>query len=333
MVDEGFYSERDYVAPTVFKKAGLGASNYNYYGTVNEAIVKYKYLNNIAGGANIAPEGYVSFSGTGAQTFGINCDFFMLSNGKWVMTTYKYLRAVATLPPIIFRFYTREGAGAFYAIYDKTSFGMSATSIDSVSAEKLNALDGFYREVQLLKYRYNNLAAFANDLSKRTLSQTEQRIFNETVLKLQNMQAQMTTIKGIEISFNSSGVVGVIPFLIIAIILIVAAASAWTIISIVEMKEKTKRINDSYDLSQWVATKKQEIAQQVQAGAITPEQASAINKTLDNATDTANQVAANSSKPGGLISELTSLVKWGVLGLIIFEGAKLLKPKQQTATA
>jgi hypothetical protein len=335
IVDPRIFSERDYLAPTVFKKSGVGVSSlWNYYGTVNEAIVKWKYLNNIAGGANITPKGGVSFApGTEAQTMGINVDFYeRKSSGYWSPIAYKTLRELSyAYPPLIFRFYTREGNGPYYAIFDKAIFAISATSIDSVSSEKLQALDDLYRETQLLKYRYNSLAGFLNDLGKRQLNPKEQQIFNEGILRLQSMQAQIGSLKGIEISYNAQGVVGAlgfIPFLIIAIVLIIAAATAWTIVTIEDEKEKTKRINDTYALNQWVVTKKQEIAAQVTSGTLTEAQAADINKTLDGATDTANKVANAASKESdSIFTQIKDLVKWGVLGFVALESFKLLKPK------
>lgn len=340
MIDEGLYSERDYIAPTVFKKAGvsLGTSSWNYYNTLNEAIVKYKYLNKLPGGANITPAGGVTFNGTAAETFGINCDFYIRkSDGRWYATTYKFLRSNVAAYPVIFRFYTRDGNGAFYAILDWKNFALSATPVDDVSSEKLAALDTFYRNVQLLKYSYNSLAAFANSLAQRQLTAAEQQIFNEAVLKIQNMQAEMLSIKGIEINFSKSGVVagsvGVVPFLIIAIVLIIAAAASWTIVSIMDQAEKTQRINDTYELGKWISQKKLEIAQAVRNGTITEGQAGEINKTLDNAQATATQVANNASKPGtSLIGDITKLVQWGVIGFVAFEGIKLFKSRK-TATA
>lgn len=329
---EVLFSERDYLAPTVYKKAGIGIiSGWNYYGTVNEAIVKYKYLNNLPGGANVTPEGSIKFlPDTTAQTLGINVDFYILSGGKWVPATYKYLRGLLTLPPIVFRFYTTQGAGPYYAIYDSASFGMSATSIQSASPEKIAALDSFYREVQLLKYRYNSLAAFLNDLSKRVLTSQEQQIYNEGVLKLQNLQAQINTIKGIEIVYSQNGqIVGLPILLIIAVIAILAAATAWTITTIISMKEKTRQINDSYQLQQWVADKKIQVAQLAQAGTISQADANKINGNLDSAAASAEKVAENASKPGtSIFGDIASIVKWGAIGFIAMEGFKAYKTKK-----
>jgi hypothetical protein len=327
---DAMYSDRDYLAPTVFKKNGIGiTSGWNYYGTINEAIVKWKFLNKIAGGADITPEGQVVFQpNTSAQTMGINVDFYALaSDGKFYLASYKYLRGLVSLPVIVFRFYTTLGNGPYYAIYDPNTFGMAATAIDSVSSDKLAALDDFYREVQVLKYRYNSLAGFLNDLGRRTLSSQEQQIFNEGVLKLQSLQGQITTIKGIEITYTASGaIIGLPILLIIAIIAILAAATAWTITSIINMKERTKQINDAYQLNEWVADKKTQIAQLVTSGEITPGEASDINKSLDTATAQANKVADNASKTGeSLLGNITSIIKWAAIGFVGVEALKTVR--------
>ncbi len=334
MTIEPIYSERDYLAPTVYKRSGvLLTSSWNYYNSLADAVNKYWFLNQ-RGSTNPAPVGYVTFTpDTSAQTFGINCDFYIFLDNKWQLTTYKYLRGLSTYPPMVFRFTTREGNGPYYAIFDPKTFALSATAVDSVSSEKLAALDGFYREVQLMKYRYNSLAGFLNTLAQKPLTPTEQTIFNQGVLKLQNMGSQMQTLKGIEISFTTSGAVlngfggrvGIIPFLIIAIVAILAAATAWTITSIIDMQQRTKQINDTYELNKWVATKKAEIAAQVNSGALTQPQAQEIYSTLDGATASANKIAANASSSTGIFGEVTGLVKWGLLGYVVIMGMGLLK--------
>jgi hypothetical protein len=335
VMDDGSYSERDYLAPTVYKKKGLTITGgWNYYTTFQQAQQKWMYLNNIPGGANVAPAGSVSFDTSEAQTMGINVDFYyyIFAYQKFVPTTYKFLRGVTYKPPVIFRFYTREGLGPYYAIFDWNSLAMSATAISSVEPAKLAALDDLYRETALLKYRYNNLAGFLNGLAVKQLTAKEQQIYNEGVLRLQNMQGQILSLPGIELQFTDKGTLGLPILLIIAVIIILAAATAYTITTIVQMKERTKQINDSYNLSQWVANKKQEIAQQVQSGAISQEEASSIYKTLDEATSTANKVANNASKAGsgGLLSDITNVIKWAVGGYVIYEGIQLIKKPKAT---
>ncbi len=340
MTIEPVYSERDYLAPTVFKKSGIVlTASWNYYNTLGDAINKYWYLNH-KGTANPSPVGYITFTpDTAPQTAGINVDFYIFLDNKWQLTNYKYLRSLLSYPPMVFRMYTRDGNGPYYAIFDPKTFGISATSIESVSSEKLAALDGLYRETQLMKYRYNSLAGFLNTLAQKPLTAKEQQIFNEGVLKLQNFANQMTTIKGVEISFTANGAVlngysaiGLVPFVIIAIVAILAAATAWTITEILNQQQRTKQINDANELNKWVAQKKQEIAAQVNSGALTQPQAQAIYNTLDDATASANKIATNASQNTGLFGELTGLVKWGLLGYVVIMGFGLLKNKKTATT-
>lgn len=331
LVDWQTISERDYLAPTVYRKKGVAITQYNYYKSASDAIKKYWYLQGKTT-TNPTPVGQVKFtSSTDAQTMGINVDFYALTGDKWQLTSYKYLRSALTTPPIVFRFYTTDGNGPYYAIYDAKNMGMSATAISAVPADKLAALDAFQRETRLMQYRYNSLAGFLNTLAKKQLNAKEQQIFNEGILKLQSMQAQMSSIKGIEISFTDKGaVVGFIPILIIAAIAILAAATAWTIVTINEQKEATKRINDSYELNKWIAAKKQEIAAAATAGTITQQQATEINKTLDGAAAAANTIAENASEQSaGFFGSATSFLKWGLLGYIVYNVVEGNKPRHK----
>ena len=334
--DDRTFSEKGYVAPTVYLRAGKFVSAWNYYATKEDAYKKYLYLMN-QGGSNVNPVGSVQFRNDGtAQTVGINVNFYAAFANYWTPVSYKYLRDnINTIGNhIIFQFYTTDGSGTYWAIFNTNYFGISATVVSDVSQDKLAALDSFHREVQLLKYRYNSIAAFLNTLSQRQLNAKEQMIFNQGVLLVNNLRYELTTIRGVEITFNSTGqAVGLPVFLLIGIIAILAGATAWTVSAIITEKEKTKRINESYQLAQWVANKKQEIAAQVTAGQISQAEANGIYSTLDKATATANQVANNASKPGSnIFSDMTGLIKWGVIGLIAYTGYKLVTDKKQTST-
>ena len=318
LIHDKNYSARGYVAPTVYLRAGKFVGNWNYYATLAQAGQKWLYVNN-KGGSNVAPIGYGSFVGDGsAQTFGINVDFYTLVNGSWVPIGYDVLRTKSPFPPIIYRMYTPAGDGPFYGVFDPRYFSISATIIDNISADRLAALDDFYREVNLLKYRYNSLIAFLNALSKRPLSGLEQQIFNEGILLATNLSNQIRSIQGIEIIYSKDGKIGVPVFLLIAIIVILAAATAWTISSIVTEKEKTKRINDSYELNKWVAQKKIDVAQLESSGQISSAQAGSIVKSLDESQKVANQVAKSAQDQKSLFGEVGDIVKWGVLGYLAF---------------
>lgn len=318
--EDVLFSERAYVAPTVFSDPGRYVSTWNYYSTLNQAIEKWNYLNN-NGGTNYQPAGAVSFPNDNKpHTLGFNCDFYILKDGTWQLTSYSYLKGLssATLinQPVIFRFIRTDGAGIYYAIFNNLYFGLSATKLKEFDPDKIAALDTFYREVQLMKYRYNALVGFLNDLGKKQLNTVEQQVFNEGLLLLNSMNQQIATINGIELAYTETGAIGNPVILIILIIVILSAATAWTISTIQAEREKTKRINDSFELNKWISNKKNDIASQVASGAISQGNADSIYKTLDDAAKAANTVANNAAKPDSLFGNISSIVKWGVVGII-----------------
>jgi len=321
------FSTLGYVAPTVFLKKGGTIPGWKYYNSFGEAAAAF-----------IDPDpvqvaGTIYFEANGLpQTMGINCDFYKIINNKWTPVDYSYLKnTVATEGlDVIVRFFTTQGSGAFYTYLNSNYFGISATVVGNYTPDKIAALDSFYREVALMKYRYNSLVGFLNSLSLRQLNAKEQQIFNEGILKLQNLSNQLNTIEGIEVSYTDKGaVIGVLPvILIIAIILILASATAWTVSTVLTEAEKTKRINDSFELNKWIADKKLEVAAAVTAGTITTSQASEIYRTLDEAASVGNKVAVESTKQTtSIFEQFGSLIKWGIVGLGVYYGYKLLKPR------
>lgn len=317
--DITLFSERDYVAPTVYTEPARYVTTWNYYSSLSNAIEKYKYLHKL-GGSNVAPAGWTDFTNNGKPiTFGINCDFYLLKDNEFQLSSYKYLKYLGpgNFPPIIFRFLLPSGAGPFYAIFDPYYFGLSAQSIKSVSADKLAALDDFYRAVDVLKFRYNALVGFLNAMGKRQLNSVEQQIFNEGILILNSFNQQIATIKGVEIAYTQTGAIGLPIILIIAIIAILATATAWTISTIIVEKEKTKQIAASYDMNKWIVTKKSEIAAMVEAGQISKTSADSMFKTLDDAAGVANSVAKKAAENGkGLFDNLSSIAKWLAIGAL-----------------
>jgi large-conductance mechanosensitive channel len=330
--DDGSFTNRDYLAPTVYKKAGIQINaGVNYYDNLAYAVTKYYFLTN-NGGADVDPAGQITFEPNDtAQTIGINVDFYGYDseNSQWQIVSYGYLKGlIFSLPPTVFRFYAVDGSGPFYAILDPSYMGISATSISSVDPSRLLALDALYREVQLMKYKYNALAGFLNTLAQNTLNPFEQQIFNEGVLQLQSLQAQMGNLQGIEITYTGKGaVIGLIPFLIIAIVAILAVATAWTIATINEQTQKTKQINDSFQLEEWVGSKKQELAAQVTAGTITQAQADDINKYLDGAASAANKIATTAAKNSeGTLQALGNIIKWAGITFLGFKLFQVVSP-------
>jgi len=312
-------SQRAYIAPTVYLRAGKFMTGYNYYASLEKAVRKYNFLNNLAGGVDEIPAGSIRFVENGAaQTIGINCDFYVLKGSDWVLTDYKWLKSQTKWPPVIFRFLTPATQGPYYALFTANYFGMSATTLEDVEPEKVVELDVFWREVQLMRFRYNELVGFLNALAKRRLNTVEQQIFNEGMLLLNSMNNQMAGVRGIEIAYSEKNSVGLPVLLLIAGIAILAGATAYTVSTIVAETEKTKRINNSYELQKWVSEKKIEVAQLAASGQISSEAASGINGTLSTAAAIANQVAENSAKSSGLFDGLSSAIKWGAVGLLSF---------------
>ncbi len=138
------------------------------------------------------------------------------------------------------------------------------------------------------------------------------------MLMLNNLSNEMSTVKGVSIVYSSAGTVGSPVLLVIAVAVILSAAAAWTISTIVTEKERTKRINDSYDLNKWVVNKKQEIGVQVSAGQISQQSANSIYDTLDATAAVANKVAADASKSKTTLGSVADIMKWGAIGYLAY---------------
>lgn len=323
------FSQQGYVAPSVYLRGDRYISNYNYYHSMQGCIDKYNYLAK-QGGANTTPAGIRSFvNNQTPQTFGINCDFYVLQAGVWVLASYAWLKSnwgKSSFPPCVFSFISVEGSGMYWAILDRYYFSVSATAIKNFDPAKLSELDLFYREVQVMKYRYNTFVGFLNTLSQRQLNSVEQRIFNEGMLLITTLGNEMKTVRGLNIIYQSGGKIGNPVLLIIAIIAVLSAATAWTISSIVQEKERTKRINDAYDLNKWVVAKKVEIAQAVERGDISQQSANGINNTLDGAAALGNKIAESAAKDKTTLGNVAEILKWGAIGYI---GYLFLSRKKQ----
>lgn len=329
-------SQRDYLAPSVYRPANRNVSNWNYYNSFWDAEKKWRYIEN-QGGQNIPPAGIVSFANSATpQTFGINVDFYILVGGLWQLTSYKYLRTRwgdANLPPVIIRMYTKEGNGPFYAIGNNYHFAIAATTVQSLSPDKLAALDDYYREMQLMKYRYNAFIGFMNTLAGvQNMNTIVQKVYNEGLGLLQTFSQQMSTVRAVEIQYSQGEKIGALPVLaVIAIVALLAGAAGWTVSAIISEKEKTKRINDSYELNKWVAEKKIQVGSMVEQGTLSPSAASTINKQLDAAAEAGNSVAERESANKGIFGNIADIVKWGVLGLIGFQAIKLINANKKAS--
>lgn len=313
------FSTSGYVAPTVFKLKNSMAG-YNYYKTRAEAVDKLLYLNNM-GGRNVPAAGAIRFVKPGDyETFGINVDFFVHVPfvNKWMAVPYEFMRMYYTKLKFVFRFYDTSGKGPFYSVFDARSFGIAAQKIDKVSTEKLRALDEFHRELQVLKAKHNTLVSFLADLSKKNLSASEQRTFNSGVLLLNNLQNQLRTIKGVDITYGETGAVagvGVAPVLIWIVVAIVAAGVvSWSVSDILREKEKTSRVNSSYDVQKWVEDQRRQIAAD---NSIPPAEKQRLYDGLDKMAEGSRENAGAALEPTkGTFGEIGDIFKWGVLGLL-----------------
>jgi hypothetical protein len=317
LIEDSDFTSQGFVAPSTFLKADKYVSNYNYYSTLAGAQAKLLYIRKLPGGSPTTPIGIKTFINNGkAQTFGVNCDFYALISGSWQLVSYNWIKSNLANYPIVYRFISTEGAGSYYAIMDPYYFGVAAINVGNVDPTKLAELDAFWREVQLMKYRYNALVGFLTELSKRQLNVKEQQIYNEGLLMLNNLSNEMSTIRGISIIYNSGGTIGLPILVIILIIAVLAAATAWTVSSIVSEKERTRRINLSYDLNKWVTEKKIQVAELAAAGKISEDSAKSINGTLDNAAAVANKVATDASKPKTGLGDIINVLKWAAVGYV-----------------
>lgn len=315
------FTARGYIAPTVFLRGDKYLSNYNYYNSMDAVVSKLSFLKGW-GGTNVPPAGMVSFENNQQpQTFGINVDFFVLIGSRWEYAEYGFVKSAINgsgFPPCVFRFFTPQGTGPYFAILDKFYFGIAALAVSDADPAKVAALDAFYREVQILKYRYNSFVGFLNALAKRPLNQIEQQVYNEGLILLNTYSNQLGTLRGVEIQFDNSGRVGLPVIAIIAIIAVISGAAAWTISSITQETERTKRINDSYELQKWVAQKKIDVGVLVQNGSISQQTAAQVNQVLDQAAGQAVKVADQAAKQKTSLGSIADIAKWGVIGYIGF---------------
>lgn len=319
--------QKGYVAPTVFLKKDKLISGYNYYSSKADAFAKLKYLHKDASGRNVAPAGNIPFKKDGtAQTMGMNCDFyFAVNKDKLVNLTYAALKLALQHGFVycVFSFYKTDTSGPYWGIFDPHLFGASATTVDSYNPEKVAALDKFHREVAMIKTKHNLLAGYLNNLASRQLTAAEQQIFNEGSLRLQTMRAEMAAIDGIDVYYSKDGRIGFLILPLIAWIIIGTVAVSWTVSKIFEQTEKTKRLNASYDVQKWVSDQKIKIAQDVKAGRIDASQANQLYVDLNKTDAAAAKNAEESAKNTSMFGDVASMVKWGVLGLLMWKGYDL----------
>lgn len=317
------FKQKGYVAPTVFLQKGKIVSGWNYYNSLNDAFEKVKFMLHY-GGTDVKPAGSVSFKKDGtAQTLGINVDFYFAANAMtpvnlgYLAAKYAMQQAPANYYFGIFRFFKTDGTGPYYSILDPRYLGITATLVSSYDADKIAALDRFHREAQLLKTKYNTLAAYLNALATKQLTPVQQQVFNEGVLKLTALRSEMETIEGLEYYKQKDGQIGIafaIP--LIAWLIIGAVAISWSVSKILTEYNKTARLNASYDVQKWVQEQKVKIAKEVTAGTLTKEQAAQLNNELNQVNNNAAANAAAAAKNSeSFMGELGNIVKWAAIGL------------------
>jgi hypothetical protein len=319
-------SKRGYVAPTVFKVSGPTIGGYNYYKTVKDAFEKLRWMCNVPGAKNVTPAGSVPLSNPAATTVGINVDFYVgLSVNDYSPAHYLFARAamqnLGSKFYFVFRFYKTDGSGPYYAIFDPTIFGMSATALDNVNTKNLAELDEFYRSVSLLKHQHNTMVEFVNEQVKLPFSPARQMTINEGQMSISNMRAQISSIKGLEVQYMSGGGIGVIMLAPLVWWAIAAVVATWSITAIVTEVQKTKRITASFDFQKWAAEHKLRLAQEAQAGNISQADAAALSQQADQASKNAGNVAANTAASNSMFGDIASIAKWGIVAVI---GIKVL---------
>lgn len=318
-------SKRGYIAPTFFMLKGKTLPRLNYYKTLADAFEKLRYTYKVAGSRDITPAGAVTFKADGtAQTAGINVDFYgIINNTQLVNIPYSIAKNIYSKGyPLLVRFVKPDGTGPYYCYIHPSYFGLSATVVSSYSTDKVRAMDELYREVALLKSKYNTLVTFLNELSKRTLTAKEQQIFNEGMLLKDSMLQQTAQIKGIELYYSRTGI-GFIQLPVIAWIAITALIVAGTVTSIVQIREKTKRINDAYDVRKWITDRTEAI---LRDKTLSPDEKQKLIETLEQTGVAADKVIQNNSKPdaGGIMDAL----KFGIIGLIVIKGMDMVNTKK-----
>ena len=313
-IQDVIYSQRVYVAPTFFKKAGVVLPRWNYYTSFTDAVISYNFLTGKSTLQPPAAAGAVPFNSNSAETIGINIDIFLPWMGSWYPCSYKYFREKATNTFAVIRFTKTDGSGPYFAAYSPAYMGVSATVAYPDGPGQQQALDDLYRECALLKYRYNALAAFNNKIRSLPQTPVTVAIAAQAQVKMVQMAAEMGTIQGVQFYYNKDGKIGFLPLLLIGAVVIFAGVTGWTVYKIIQEKEKTARINASYDVARWVDEK---IIEVNASQGMTPQQKAAAIKDLRNTKDAALTVAENSTKENkGLFGNIASIVQWGVIGII-----------------
>lgn len=331
------FSQKGYLAPTFYRVASSGVKSYNYYNSLQDAYDKFRYIVK-TGGKNIAPAGSIALNKTGHTTMGINADFWIIKEAVPVYADYLQVKdlyrqadAQKIAKYFLARFYKTNGSGAYYAILQTKDFGIAAEKVSAISEEKLKALDQLHREVQLAKYKYNTLAEFLNQLSKRRLNNAEQQMFNEGILMLNNYERELRSFPAAKFTWAANGQVvsgiGLAPIVYVAIAVVLALVYGYAVNQITAMFTRLRAINEAYDMQKWQQEYQLKISQEEQAGHISPRNAQQLMNTSHQALTAAQNNAAlitteAASNKGSFFDEIKNLM---LIGGGILIATQLLK--------
>jgi hypothetical protein len=322
-----------FVNPSVYKPAAIKTSGWNYYASAKDAMYQWAYLNNVKGYTAVKPAGAVLFKKPGiAETMGVTLDFFMYHPALGVVPApYAIIKQLMyssnKAATCIMRFYKTDGSGPYWGILDNRYLAITADRYDNIAADKVKAITDFHNTVQKLKRQYNVLASFVTELSKRKLNATEQQVFNESMLRLNNFQNQLRQLKGVTIVWDDSGKVsgiGLVPLVWVAIIVVSAIVATYSLDRILSYLSDAKKLDAANDNIQFVHEQKLKIAAAVKSGAITQEQADILNRDLDKTKDAAQKNADDitSRTDETVIDKITKAATWITA---FYFGAQLLK--------
>jgi|CXWL01.1.fsa_nt_gi hypothetical protein len=327
-------AKRGYVSPSVFKIKGAAAKSVKYFDSHTKALNQLKF-NRGAGGKVETSAGFIPFEKSAQhETIGINVQFYLaISDSKTVQIPYsivKYIIENKIAAAILFGFYRTNGKGAFFAILENW-MGIAATKVSSYSPDKVAAMERLYNEANLLKAEFNTLVAFATMLSKKELDLQGQKLFNQAMLRIQSMQAQMLQLKDVSIIFNKDGKISGIGIAPVVIVIIAAVIIAPKLLELIDrMNERSaqiKKIREENGVLKFVADSKNKNFQDYNKKIITKDQLDNLNKGLDEMAKTATGViTANAATPKAtsLFGEVGTIVKWGIVGLLVFKGMDLV---------
>lgn len=316
-----------YVAPTFYRYASASSTSWAYYATLDEAKKQYEFLLKKQGSVAQKAVGYLSFTANAtAQTGGVSVDYFYpFPFYGWVQVPYAALREYWANRPdllVVARFTKTNGSGPYYTVLVSGTMGIAATVIQNISADKLAAYDLFYKELSILKAKYNALVDHLNSLAAMPFNPVVQQSFNEGMLLLNRMQNDMRKIKGVDFTYTQLGQlngVGALPLVAWVVFAIIATTISWSLKEILTEKERTKQVNAGYDMQKYAQDQRFKIAQAVQAGTISKEDAAKLDAAAQqaavNAAD-ANKTVLERKDTLQSLGDIAKYAMWLGLGFL-----------------